>query len=140
MKKWIILMAMAILFVYPVISLWQMVFEGNFNLYLLVRSVSYSVFCMVIYFYLLWTVSSKHPAISWSIFTILIMVLIAHEFAREANPVEQGLQVIYEIGWFRVFYETLYLMCSMATAFGIGIGIMEERKMIARIDQLTAEK
>lgn len=135
MKKRIIFTAIGIFFLYPIISLTQMMFAGSFDLYLLIISATYSAYALAIYFYLLWTVSSKHPVISWSIFVILIILLISHEFAREPDQFTSYIQEFEKIGLFRILFELLYLAVTFLVAFIQGWEIKENRKIAARVAQ-----
>lgn len=131
MKKWIILTAMAILFLYPVISLTQMAFQGSFDLLLLIKNAVYSMFCMVLYLYFLWTVSSKYPVVSWSIFVVVMILVISHDFARETEPFKESIKIISEIGLTRLIFEFLYLAFSLVVAFVEGLEIREKRNLRA---------
>lgn len=135
MKKWIIITVMAILFLYPIISLTQMMFQGNFDLVLLIRGGFYGIFATVLYLWFLWTVSSKYPAVSWSIFAILVILIISHDFAhfqREPASIEDTFKLISQTGWMRVIFEFLYFMAAVVVAMVQGIEIREKRALSAR--------
>lgn len=74
MKKWIILTAMAIFFMYPIISITQMADAGSFDLHLLVKSAVYGLLCLGLYFYTFWLLPPAHMS-QKMIITIFIAII-----------------------------------------------------------------
>lgn len=141
MKKWIILTAMVLFFLYPIISLLEMAFEGTPDISMFIRSVSFAVIWTLLYFYVLWTFSSKYFVLSWSIFAILIILAISYNFSKNSTPLTVEIaQAMEVIGWKKWIFETLYGMCVFVVAIAQGIEIQERRYQEERALKEKMEK